>query len=971
MPDSAIDRLTALLARLSAARQQIPDAGPADILPPTIVFIAPPREVTTAGPLPLRLNVQDNRTIASVIIRQGSTVLATLTNGPYGATADLSRADNGPVTFTAEATDEAGNVATATLTVQVAIPDTTPPTVALEADQANVTAPGPLVLTAEATDDAGIREVAFYRGSTLLGTDTTAPYTQTDQLTAARNGTQSYTAVATDTGGNRVTSAAVSVVVTIPVPDTTPPTVSLASSANPVTSPGALTLTATVADDVAVAKVDLYRGSTLVRTLTAAPYTLTDTVDRSWNGTYTYRAVATDTSGNTGEATRTVTVNIPQSYPSGASARYDFKQGADAGLLYDVSGNGHDRALGSGAGTDARDPAWDAAGLHFDGVDDYVSLLPADLGADVVTVLVQVRPDSDLTGNRRVLGVGFADGSVWELYREDTQDILAVRIGKTGGFTYPNFKDAWPLGQARFIGVRVHRLTGQVLLSVQGGPWRAYDTLATPITAAVTTVCVGADATGGNSWKGTIAALSVHPRALSDLEVSDAYGQTPVMPSPIIIPPPSPQLYVEPAEPWDAYAWNDSVGRSSVDGATLSITDALLDQYGSLVTDPVDGIQKWLLDFRNLPANIRHPRNMVSGQRAIYIATQRWVLGMHGQAMGVGGGGTSMGILGNVRDARYTFRDFTFHGPHLHMATGQYNGGVRPEGFKHAELHQVNLRRTLGFQGQGARLGDTAQQGFVMRMVHGWNTNGQIRDTTTATGWKPGSVNNSGRKVSNLWQLASSAVRLYKVEYCISDQQPGEGHIEDTGNSYDVELVGATGFVRCIYRVEVRGAYPLNLGDDYSGGGIIYDGSKPKFISAEECFVFNSSNYAFAHAGGGYTRFLDCVAYSLGLVNGSPADSTPDTAHYDRDYYSTPDTSGRVTDGLEVGWAAPTASNPNRRLDGPGDGTSSRGTVFRRIQKYNGGVGAITQSVINDAMARIEAKRQAAGVIVGRRNPTG
>lgn len=94
-------------------------------------------------------------------------------------------------------------------------PDTTAPRVTLQVSPTTVTALGSVTLTATASDNVGVTRVDFYRGSTLLGTDTSAPYTATDSVTASDNGTLTYSATATDAAGNSGTSPAVTVAVSI------------------------------------------------------------------------------------------------------------------------------------------------------------------------------------------------------------------------------------------------------------------------------------------------------------------------------------------------------------------------------------------------------------------------------------------------------------------------------------------------------------------------------------------------------------------------------------------------------------------------------------------------------------------------------------------------------------------------------------------------------------------------------------
>jgi len=97
--------------------------------------------------------------------------------------------------------------------------DTTAPLVSLTSSATTVTAAGSITLTATATDNAGgsgVAQVDFFDGTTLLGTDTTAPYTQVVNLTGRDNGTHNYTARAADVATNAATSTRVTVTVNIP-----------------------------------------------------------------------------------------------------------------------------------------------------------------------------------------------------------------------------------------------------------------------------------------------------------------------------------------------------------------------------------------------------------------------------------------------------------------------------------------------------------------------------------------------------------------------------------------------------------------------------------------------------------------------------------------------------------------------------------------------------------------------------------
>ncbi|WP_288432437.1 Ig-like domain-containing protein [uncultured Deinococcus sp.] len=90
--------------------------------------------------------------------------------------------------------------------------------------------------------------------------------------------------------------------------DTTKPAVSLSATPTALSGAGTVSLVATASDNVGVKSVTFYRGDTKLAEDTTSPYEYSDTVSAA-SGTLTYRAVATDTSGNTSDAaTATVTV---------------------------------------------------------------------------------------------------------------------------------------------------------------------------------------------------------------------------------------------------------------------------------------------------------------------------------------------------------------------------------------------------------------------------------------------------------------------------------------------------------------------------------------------------------------------------------------------------------------------------------------------------------------------------------------
>lgn len=181
------------------------------------------------------------------------------------------------------------------------------PTVALTSPSngATFTAPATVPVAAGASDaDGTIARVDFYRGSTLIGSDTSSPYSVSWSNVAA--GSYTLTAVATDNSGNTTTSAPVNI--TVNSTSNAAPSVSITSpaSGSSFAAPTTIALTASASDsDGTIASVDFYAGSTLIGSDTTSPFSV------NWAnaapGSYSITARATD---NAGAATTSVAITV-------------------------------------------------------------------------------------------------------------------------------------------------------------------------------------------------------------------------------------------------------------------------------------------------------------------------------------------------------------------------------------------------------------------------------------------------------------------------------------------------------------------------------------------------------------------------------------------------------------------------------------------------------------------------------------
>jgi len=290
---------------------------------PTASLSAPANNSTWVTPASITVSAtakapETNDTIAKVEFYAGATLIGTDATSPYSIS--WASPPAGVHTLTAKSYDGQGGVTTSavrTVTVNAA---NLPPTVSLSAPANKSSWVSPAAITVSATAKAPetndtVAKVEFYAGATLIGTDTTSPYSISWASPPA--GVHTLTAKAYDGQGGVTTSAARMVTV---YAENLPPTVSLSGPANNSTwvSPASITVSATAKapeTNDTVAKVEFYAGATLIGTDTTSPYSI------SWAslpaGVHTLTAKAYDGQGGvTTSAARTVTVSTSNDPPS-------------------------------------------------------------------------------------------------------------------------------------------------------------------------------------------------------------------------------------------------------------------------------------------------------------------------------------------------------------------------------------------------------------------------------------------------------------------------------------------------------------------------------------------------------------------------------------------------------------------------------------------------------------------------------
>ena len=94
-----------------------------------------------------------------------------------------------------------------------------------------------------------------------------------------------------------------------PVPDTTPPTVSITSPSSGASVKGSVPVTISASDNVGVTKVEVLINGTVADAMTTAPYTYTWNTSSEANASYSLEAKAFDAAGNGGTST-TMSVTV-------------------------------------------------------------------------------------------------------------------------------------------------------------------------------------------------------------------------------------------------------------------------------------------------------------------------------------------------------------------------------------------------------------------------------------------------------------------------------------------------------------------------------------------------------------------------------------------------------------------------------------------------------------------------------------
>ncbi|MBI4721310.1 MAG: hypothetical protein HY770_08855, partial [Chitinivibrionia bacterium] len=301
-------------------------AAAGDTTPPTVTAFVIPATSSSLAVSITTFTASDNIAVTGYIITETSAIPAAGAAG-WSATPPTSYtfASGGAKTLYAWAKDAAGNVsASASATVTITLPDTTPPTITAFTIPATATSLTVSITTFTATDAVGVTGYMVTESSAppaagAAGWTATAPV----DFVFATAGAKTLYAWAKDAAGN--VSAPASASVTITLPDTIPPTV----TAFVLGQPSGMTVpitTFTAADNAGGAGVAGYMvtetsavpSPILAQWAAVAPTSFTF----SSGGNKTLYAWAKDAAGNVSNVlvTATVTITPPDTTPPTVTA---------------------------------------------------------------------------------------------------------------------------------------------------------------------------------------------------------------------------------------------------------------------------------------------------------------------------------------------------------------------------------------------------------------------------------------------------------------------------------------------------------------------------------------------------------------------------------------------------------------------------------------------------------------------------
>ena len=249
----------------------------------------------------------DNVAVTGYDLYRGNTIITTTTGTNF---TDTGLGVNTSYTYRIRAHDSSNNNSAQSSPVTLStIPDSVAPTTPAGLASPAATTTSIDLMWNAATDDASPPSAIsynLYRNGVLLVTQSGTSYSDTG---LRYNTTYHYTVSATDAAVNESPKSVVLDVATLP--DTTAPIVAITGPSNGQSLQLTFAINATASDDLDLRRVEFYVDSTLISSISAAPFGLNWNSYAFHNGAHSITAKAIDGSGNFSSQSVTIAINNP------------------------------------------------------------------------------------------------------------------------------------------------------------------------------------------------------------------------------------------------------------------------------------------------------------------------------------------------------------------------------------------------------------------------------------------------------------------------------------------------------------------------------------------------------------------------------------------------------------------------------------------------------------------------------------
>lgn len=304
---------------------------------PPMVTITNPGLAPISGIYQVTATASDANGVKEVHFLLDDVLLGTDDSAPYAYAWNTTTASDRKHTLTARAVDMAGNTKDASVNVLV---NNSGAIFYIESPIDEAFVKGMVPISIAATGLGLITKVQFIMGDTLLGEDTSAPYSVAWDTNAVADGSYTITVNVTDDASN-VTSQSITVTV-----DNTAPTLQITTPADGATVKGTVAISATASDSNGITSVRFQVGN-LTITDNSAPYSVNWDTTKFDNGAYIINVTATDAASNETSASVSITVeNVSVTTdaighgpnPASTSVTFYFNDVSGTLRVYDISG---------------------------------------------------------------------------------------------------------------------------------------------------------------------------------------------------------------------------------------------------------------------------------------------------------------------------------------------------------------------------------------------------------------------------------------------------------------------------------------------------------------------------------------------------------------------------------------------------------------------------------------------------------